>query len=398
MKKNKSKIYKIETISTHSGLTPKENFGIVNPPVYHASTILSKSMRDYKDRTKTKYTYGRNGTPTSEALEIAVAKLYKADGSVLAPSGMGAIAISLMATLKSKDHALFPDCIYGSAKRFVEQEFPRIDVEFDFYNPRDIHDLKNKIKKNTKIIYIESPGSYTFEITDIKKTVLIAKKNNLTTIIDNTWGTAIYFNALEFGVDIVCEAITKYIGGHSDIMMGVCIANKKNLKKLERWKKNVGLCVGPDDVFLALRGLRTLPLRLEKSYQNSLSIAKFLSKQSEIKRVFHPALKSHPDHKIWKRDFTGSSGIFAVEFDEKMSPRSVEYFADQCKLFGKGASWGGYESLMTMTDLKKARVLKTSYLPSGEYLRIYVGIENIKDLLNDISESFKKVRKKFKLI
>ena len=392
----KKKIQKIETIAAHAGLKPEENHGIVNPPVYHASTILSSSMRNYKDRTGKKYTYGRNGTPTSEALEKAISDLYDADGCVLAPSGMSAITNSFMSVLKSFDHALIPDCVYGSARRFVEEEFKRFQIEYDFYDSRDLLNLESKIKKNTKIIYLESPGSYTFEIIDINKVVKLAKKYKITTIIDNTWGTALYFNALKFGVDIVVEAITKYIGGHSDVMMGVTVCNKKYLNLINRWKRNSGQCVGPDDIFLALRGLRTLPLRLKKSQENSIKLAHFLTKQKEVKKAYHPALKEHPDHKLWKRDFSGACGIFGIEFEDYITTKMAEFFADNCLLFGKGASWGGYESLMTMTDIKSNRTINTSYVPKGEYLRIYVGIENIEDILDDVRNAFTKMRKKFK--
>ena len=392
----KKKLQKIETIAAHAGLKPEENHGIVNPPVYHASTILSPSMKDYKDRSGKKYTYGRNGTPTSEALEKAISDLYDADGCVLAPSGMSAITNSFMGVLKSLDHALIPDCVYGSARRFVEEEFKRFQIEHDFYDSRDLSNLESKIKKNTKIIYLESPGSYTFEIIDINKVVKLAKKYKITTIIDNTWGTALYFNALKFGVDIVVEAITKYIGGHSDVMMGVTVCNKKHLNLINRWKRNSGQCVGPDDIFLALRGLRTLPLRLKQSQENSIKLAHFLTKQKEVKKVYHPALKEHPDHKLWKRDFSGACGIFGIEFEDYITTKMAEFFADNCLLFGKGASWGGYESLITMTDVKSNRTINTSYVPKGEYLRIYVGIENIEDILDDVRDAFTKMRKKFK--
>ena len=391
----KIKLQKIETIAAHAGLKPEENHGIVNPPVYHASTILSPSMKNYKDRSGKKYTYGRNGTPTSEALEEAISNLYDADGCVLAPSGMSAITNSFMGVLMSLDHALIPDCVYGSARRFVEEEFKRFQIEYDFYDPRDLSNLESKIKNNTKVIYLESPGSYTFEIIDINKVVKLAKKYKITTIIDNTWGTALYFNALKFGVDIVIEAITKYIGGHSDVMMGVTVCSKKHLNSINRWKRNSGQCVGPDDIFLALRGLRTLPLRLKKSQENSIKLANFLSNQKEVKKVYHPALKEHPDHKLWKRDFSGACGIFGLEFEDYITTKMAEFFADNCFLFGKGASWGGYESLMTMTEIKSKRTINTSYVPNGEYLRIYVGIESIEDILNDVSISLIKMRKKF---
>ena len=179
-------------------------------------------------------------------------------------------------------------------------------------------------------------------------------------------------------------------------MMGVTVCNKKHLNLINRWKRNSGQCVGPDDIFLALRGLRTLPLRLKQSQENSIKLAHFLTKQKEVKKVYHPALKEHPDHKLWKRDFSGACGIFGIEFEDYITSKMAEFFADNCLLFGKGASWGGYESLMTMTDVKSNRTINTSYVPKGEYLRIYVGIENIEDILDDVRDAFTKMRKKFK--
>ena len=390
MKKNFRKL-NIETLTAHSGKNPSENHGIPAPPLYRTSTILSSNMKNYRNRTG-KYTYGRNGTPTSDALITSISDLYKAEGCVLAPSGMAAITTGLMSILKAKDHILLPDSVYGSTRRFVKEEFPRLEIEFDFYNSRDLKHLESLIKKNTKAIYIESPGTYTFEIIDIKKTIKICKKYNLKSLIDNTWATALFFNPFDFGVDIVIEAVTKYISGHSDVMMGVVLGNESNLTELQRWNKNSGNYVSPDDIYMALRGLRTLPLRLKKSSENSLKIAKFLEKKHIVKRVIHPALKQHPDHNIWKRDFMGASGIFAIEFENNISEKQVDMLADNCQIFGIGASWGGYSSLLSTMNVAENRNLKSSFIPSGQYLRIYAGTEDTEDLINDLNNGFKKLK------
>ena len=390
--KKKLKNYNTETITSHSGKNPIENHGIPAPPLYRTSTILSPKMDNYRNRSG-KYTYGRNGTPTSDYLINAISDLYKAEGCILAPSGMGAITIGLMSVLKAKDHILIPDSVYGSARRFVQEEFPRLDIEFEFYNSRDLDHLETLIKNNTKAIYIESPGTYTFEIIDIKRVVKICKKNNLKSLIDNTWATAIYFNPFDFGVDIVIEAITKYISGHSDIMMGVVLGNNEDLIELQRWSKNTGNYVSPDDIYMSLRGLRTLPLRLKKSSQNSLEIAKFLETKNIIKTVFHPALEQHPDHELWKRDFKGASGLFAIEFHDNVYEEAIDIIADNCKIFGIGSSWGGYSSLLSTMNVSENRNLKSSYVPTGNYLRIYTGSEDTEDLIRDLNVGFEKFKK-----
>ena len=389
MKKNPNK-FKTETITSHSGKNPDENYGIPAPPLYRTSTILSPNMKTYRNKNR-KYTYGRNGTPTSESLTHSIASLYKADGCVLAPSGMSAITTGLMSTIKTNDHILVPDSVYGSTRRFVKEEFPRLNIDYQFYNSRDIASLETLIKENTTAIYIETPGTYTFEIIDIEEVIRICKKYKLKSIIDNTWATALYFNPLEFGVDIVIEAVTKYISGHSDIMMGAVVANDNNLINLQRWTRNSGTYVSPDDVYLSLRGLRTLPLRLKQSSENSLAIAKYLETKKEVKKVIHPALTQHPDHEKWKNYFNGASGLFAIEFQDYITQTDVDKLADACKIFGIGASWGGYSSLLSTMNIGENRHLKSSYVPKGEYLRIYAGSENIDDLINDLENGFKEL-------
>ena len=384
---SKNKKLSTNTLIAHTGKNAHENFGIPAPPLYRTSTILSSNMNAYRNKTG-KYTYGRNGTPTTESLSLSIAKLYNADGCVLAPSGMSAITTGLMSTIKTNDHILVPDSVYGSTRRFVKEEFPRLNIDYQFYNSRDIASLETLIRENTSAIYIETPGTYTFEIIDIEEVIRVCKKYKLKSIIDNTWATALYFNPLEFGVDIVIEAVTKYISGHSDIMMGAVVANDENLINLQRWTRNSGTYVSPDDVYLSLRGLRTLPLRLKQSSENSFALAKYLETKKEVKKVIHPALTQHPEHEKWKKYFKGSSGLFAIEFQDYITQTDVDRLADACEIFGIGASWGGYSSLLSTMNISENRHLKSSYVPKGEYLRIYAGSENIDDLINDLEKGF----------
>ena len=384
---SKDKKLSTHTLIAHTGKNAHENFGIPAPPLYRTSTILSSNMNAYRNKTG-KYTYGRNGTPTTDSLSLSIAKLYNADGCVLAPSGMSAITTGLMSTIKTNDHILVPDSVYGSTRRFVKEEFPRLNIDFEFYNSRDIASLETLIRENTSAIYIETPGTYTFEIIDIEEVIRVCKKYKLKSIIDNTWATALYFNPLEFGVDIVIEAVTKYISGHSDIMMGAVVANDENLINLQRWTRNSGTYVSPDDVYLSLRGLRTLPLRLKQSSENSFALAKYLETKKEVKKVIHPALTQHPEHEKWKKYFNGSSGLFAIEFQDYITQTDVDRLADACKIFGIGASWGGYSSLLSTMNISENRHLKSSYVPKGEYLRVYAGSENIDDLINDLEKGF----------
>ena len=384
---SKTKKLSTHTLIAHTGKNAHENFGIPAPPLYRTSTILSSNMNAYRNKTG-KYTYGRNGTPTTESLSLSIAKLYNADGCVLAPSGMSAITTGLMSTIKTNDHILVPDSVYGSTRRFVKEEFPRLNIDYQFYNSRDIASLETLIRENTSAIYIETPGTYTFEIIDIEEVIRVCKKYKLKSIIDNTWATALYFNPLEFGVDIVIEAVTKYISGHSDIMMGAVVANDENLINLQRWTRNSGTYVSPDDVYLSLRGLRTLPLRLKQSSENSFALAKYLETKKEVKKVIHPALTQHPEHEKWKKYFNGSSGLFAIEFQDYITQTDVDRLADACEIFGIGASWGGYSSLLSTMNISENRHLKSSYVPKGEYLRIYAGSENIDDLINDLEKGF----------
>ena len=377
------------TLATHASLMPDRNFGIPNPPVYHASTILKSNLSDYRNHVGA-YDYGRMGTPTSEATEKAVAQLYGCDDIVAVPSGLSAIVVGILSAVKNGDQALFPDTLYGSVRRFVEQELPRHGVEPVFYDPTGkIDDLADLVNAQTSLIYIETPGSLTFEMQDTKAIVALAHENGALVAADNTWGTALYYDVFGHGIDIVIEAGTKYISGHSDVSIGFVGGNGDVGRAIRNHCVNYGLCVGPDDHYLALRGLRTMPLRLKQSEQNGLALARWIEDQPEVIGMLHPGLESHPQHHLWKRDFSGSCGLFSFVIDAGISDEAVDDMVNNLDMFGIGASWGGFESLISEANYKRT----VSSRPNGRVLRIYAGVEDTNDLLADIEQGFDRMRK-----
>ena len=380
----------IDTIAAHAGLDPHNNHGIVNPPVYHTSTILKKTLDDYRNN-RGEYDYGRLGTPTSAAVEKAVAEIYKADDVVSVPSGLAAITTALMSVSKAGDHLLFPDSIYGSSRRFIEQTLPQYGIMADFYDPQITEQrLETLIKDETSLIYIETPGSLTFELQDTAAIVSVAKAHNCLVACDNTWGTAMYFDAFGHGIDLIIEAGTKYIAGHSDVSIGFVASNGDVAKKVRGYFNNMGICVGPDDLYMTARGLRTFPMRLRKSEENGLTLASWIEEQPEVLQMLHPALPSHPQHHFFKRDFTGACGLFSFVLDPDIPNEAVDTFVDNLSYFGIGASWGGFESLISEATGKFKRSVSDE--PQGRVLRIYTGIEDTSDLLKDIQEGFARMR------
>ena len=386
MKKNASK----DTVAVHAGMNPAENHGIPNPPVYHASTILKPSMDDYRHH-RGEFDYGRIGTPTSRALEAAVASLYGADDAVAVPSGLAAITTGVLAMVDAGGSVLFPDSIYGSGRRFAESLLPRMGIEAVFYDPvvtgKDIEAL---IRPDTRMLYIETPGSLTFEMQDTAGLVAAAKKHGLPTACDNTWGTALYYDAIGHGIDVVIEAGTKYISGHSDVSIGIVAANGEAAERIRRYTLEMGLCVAPDDHYLALRGLRTMPVRLRQSGATGIELAKWIERQDEVVAMRHPALPGHPQHDWWKRDFTGASGLFAFWLDASIPDAAVDAMADGLDLFGIGASWGGHESLISEGNFKRS----VTTPEKGRLIRIYAGLEAQADLMADIERGFGRLRER----
>ena len=378
---------KTDTRLVTSGRDPRAYHGFVNPPVYHASTLLYPTAEDQVAH-RARYNYGRRGTPTSEALENALREI-EGDGCAgvaLLPSGLAAISAALLATARAGDHVLVPDSVYRPTRNFCNGVFRRFGVETTYYDPLIGADIARLFKPNTRVVFVEAPGSQSFEMQDIPAIAKIAHEQNAVVLMDNTWATPLYFRAFEKGVDLSIQAGTKYIGGHSDIMFGCVSANAATLPALKDTVYSMGLCVGPDDMYLALRGLRTLGVRLDRHFQSGLRVARWLEQRPEVLRVMHPALERDPGHKIWKRDFTGACGLFSVVF-KPTSEQSVHAFLNELALFGLGYSWGGFESLAILFDCTEYRTA-TKWAPGGPTVRLHIGLEDPDDLIGDLERGF----------
>ncbi|MEQ8397099.1 cystathionine beta-lyase [Thalassobaculum sp.] len=376
----------------HAGRHPHDNHGVVNPPVYHASTILQPSLAVWEASRKPDfqgYRYGRAGTPTSRSFEEAVADLYGAADAVAVSSGMAAIACALMAVLKAGDHVLMTDSTYFPTRKFCDQMLSRYGVETTYYDPRIGAGISALLKPNTRAVYTEAPGSLTFEMQDIPAIAEAAHAHGAVVLTDNTWGTALHFDAFAKGVDIVVEAVTKYICGHSDVMMGMIASTQEYAGTVRDMVRLHGNCCGPDDLYLAQRGLRSMAVRLKQNEANGLELARWLEGRPEVSQVLHPGLPSHPDHALWQRDFTGACGLFA--FVLKPVPRAaLAAFLDGLGLYGMGASWGGFESLILPGDPKALRTA-TTWDDPGQLLRIHAGLEDVADLIADLDAGFERL-------
>jgi cystathionine beta-lyase len=382
---------KPETRLVTSGRDPESHYGFVNPPVYHASTVLYPTAADQVAH-RSRYQYGRRGTPTSEALEDAMRALEgeQCAGVALLPSGLAAISTALMAVAGAGDHILVTDSVYRPTRNFCDGLFKRMGVETTYYDPLIGSGIAALMKPNTRAVFVEAPGSQSFEIQDIPAIAKAAHARDAAVLMDNTWATPLYFPAFEKGVDLSIQSGTKYIGGHSDIMFGCVSANEALLPKLKDTVHAFGLCVGPDDIYLALRGLRTLAVRLARHNESGLAVARWLESRPEVKRVMHPGLASDPGHALWKRDFTGASGLFSVTL-APASERAVHAFMDALTLFGMGFSWGGFESLVILFDCAEYRTA-TRWAPGGPTLRFHVGLEDTGDLIADLERGFAAMR------
>jgi len=378
---------KPDTLLVNAGRDPKAYHGFVNPPVYHASTVLYPTAEDQVAH-RSRYQYGRRGTPTSEALESALTELEGGlcAGTVLLPSGLTAIATALLSVAGSGDHILVTDSVYRPTRNFCEGVLKRMGVTTTYYDPLIGAGIADLFKPNTRAVFVEAPGSQSFEMQDIPAIAKVAHAKGAVVLMDNTWATPLCFRAFEQGVDLSIQAGTKYIGGHSDIMFGCVGANKATLPKLRETVVTMGLCVGPDDIYLALRGLRTLGVRLARHYESGLRVARWLEQRREVLRVMHPALESDPGYKIWKRDFTGACGLFSIVL-KPAADKAVHAFMNELALFGMGFSWGGFESLVILFDCAEYRTA-TKWAPGGPTLRFHIGLEDPGDLIADLERGF----------
>lgn len=377
------------TLLAHVGSHPEDHHGFVNPPIYHGSTVVfpnAATMRNGNQR----YAYGRWGNPTTEALTEAITALEGAEGTVLCPSGLSACITAILAVVGAGDHLLVTDSVYGATRHFCDTAGKRLGIETSYYDPGIGAGIEALVRANTKAIFTESPGSHTFEIQDIPAIADVAHRHDALVIMDNTWATPLLFKPIPAGVDLSVMAATKYVVGHSDALLGTVAAGPRAWDKLKAFHFQLGMFVGPDDVNLALRGLRTMGVRLARHQDSALQIARWLEAREEVARVICPALPTHPDHALWLRDFSGASGLFS--FVTKAAPfPAVEAMLDDLQFFALGYSWGGFESLIMTVDPRQMRSA-TQWDDRGHLIRVHIGLENPVDLIADLDKGFARFR------
>jgi len=383
--RKKSRADKDDTRLVHSGREPSRFHGFVNTPIYRGSTILFPTVAALEANDQA-FTYGRLGTPTVRALEEAIAELDGGHATLLTPSGLSAVATSLLAFLAAGDHLLVTDAVYRPTRRFCDGVLKRLGVTTTYYDPLIGAGIAKLTQKNTRVIFAESPGSQTFEVQDVPAIAKAAHDKGAVVVLDNTWATPLFFKPFAHGVDVSVQAATKYIGGHADVMLGAITASETAWPVVRRTHEDLGLCTGPEDVYLALRGLRTLSVRLERHQRTGLELANWLKARPEVESVIHPGLPEDPGHAIWSRDFTGASGLFAFVL-KPVSHKAVAAMLDELKLFGMGYSWGGFESLIIPFDPSEYRTA-TEWKAAGPALRIHAGLEDVEDLKADLAAGF----------
>ena len=386
--------YRDETLLSVLGRNPAANHGVVNPPVYHASTILHETAAALKEATfgpreYGKTYYGRYGTPTTFPLQDSIAELEQGHRTYLFGSGKAAIVAALLAFVKSGDHVLMTDSAYGPTRGLANGLLKRMGVETAFYDPCIGAGIADLMQGNTSVVVGESPGSITFEIQDFPALAEAAHERGAVLIVDNTWASPLFCQPLALGADVSIQACTKYIVGHSDAMLGAVTTTEAHVEPVRRIFEELGAAPGPDDAYLGLRGLRTLSVRLHRHQETGLALARWLQTRSEVRRVLHPALEDDPGHALWQRDFSGASSLFGVVL-EPVSEPAVDAFLDSLALFGLGYSWGGYESLALPTYPWKLRDA-TRWDPEYPLLRIYAGLEDPDDLIADLDRGFERM-------
>ncbi len=384
------KDYAKETRLMHAGRKPEDYFGVVNPPICRTSTILYKDLDAYFDPT-TKFRYGRVNNPLSDAFEGAIAELEGGHHAITASSGMAAITTTLLSFVKSGDHVLIVDSCYPPTRFFANTQLRALGIETEYYDPMIGEGIKDLIRENTALIYLESPGSATFEVQDVPAIVKVAQDKNILTVMDNTYSAGVLFRPIEHGVNISVQSAAKYLGGHSDVNLGVAVAdNATNYKKLKNCAINLGTCAGAEDLYLSMRGLRTLEMRLDYAGKNMLPVLEWFKGRVEVQELYAPVLEENRGHDIWKRDFSGSNGVFSVLFKPEYTKEQVCAFVDSLELFPVGSSWGGYESLIQPQDMNAYR---SNWTKEGMFIRFQVGNENTNDLIADLEQGIKNIAK-----
>lgn len=374
-----------------AGRDPADSFGFVNPPIVRGSTVLYPTMADFNARNA-RFAYGTRGNPTIEALETQVNSLEGGAGCVLCPTGLMACTLPLIAALSAGDHVLIPDSVYRPTRMFADGMLKRLGIDSSYYDPLIGGDVGSLFKPNTKAVFTEAPGSQTFEMQDIPVIVEAAHARDAVVIMDNTWATPLYFDSHKFGVDYTLQAGTKYLAGHSDVLIGTVSARTAEQFKTLRFAwESLGVLIGSEDAFLTLRGTRTMKVRLDAQQKAGLDMALWLKARPEVASVHYPALPDDPGHAIWKRDFTGASSLFSITL-KNCPQKAVAAFLDELELFGMGASWGGYESLALPFDCSAYRTV-TNWKAEGPNVRFHIGLEDLDDLKADLDAGFERLRK-----
>ncbi len=376
------------------GRTSAEHHGVVNTPVYHASTILHPDVDAFEKRhdpnaNRRKVIYGLLGTPTTFDLEEVLADLEGGHDAVLVPSGLASISVALLSFLRPGDHLLVADTVYPPTRSFCDQHLARFDITVDYYDPLVGGEIESLIQPATRVIFMESPGSFTFEVQDIPAITEVARKRGITTILDNTWSTPLFFKSFSHGVDVSVHAATKYLSGHSDVVMGTIICAEHAWDNVRRTHRHLGQCVGPDDAYVTLRSIRNLSTRLNAHHKQGLALAEWLAQRDEVAKVLHPGLSEHPGHAVWQRDYLGACGLFSIVLHPK-SREAVLAMVNGMELFRIGASWGGFESLMIPVYPEQYRTA-TAWDASRPTLRIHAGLEDLDDLTSDLEAGFKRL-------
>lgn len=384
--------YRPGTRVGHLGRAPRRWLGAVNTPVLRASTILFESARDVELAEARQYpglSYGLHGVPTVTDFQAAIAELEGGHAALAVPSGLTATTLPLLALLGPGDHLLVTDSVYGPTRRFCDLHLLRLGVQVTYYDPLVGAGIAALFRPNTKAVFCESPGSLTFEVQDIPAIARVARERGAAVIIDNTWATPLYFRSFEHGVNVSVHAATKYIGGHSDVLLGAIVADETTYPRLHRLWTDMGVTASGDDCFLGLRGLRTLAVRLERQQASAMTIAAWLRGRPEVAEVLHPALPGARGHELWKRDFSGASSLFGVILAPVAAPR-VAAMLDALELFGMGFSWGGFESLVIPTHPERSRTA-TTWRAEGPCLRIAIGLEDPADLIADLEQGLRQL-------
>ena len=383
--------YELDTLLGHSGGDPRARDGAVNPPVYRASTFLFPTVAEWdasRDprRRFDMIRYGQLATPTTLALEEAIATLEGGYRAMLLPSGLAAVTVAFQALVAAGDHVLVTDAVYPPTRHFCDKFLARFGVTVTYFDPRIGREITSLLRPNTRLVFLESPDSMSIEVQDVPAVARAAHAADVKVLLDNSWGTPYLFPAFEHGVDVSILAATKYIGGHSDVMLGTITTTQALYDRVRSTVAELGFCVSSDDAFLALRGLRTLAVRLERHERNTRYVTEWLASRPEVERIAYPALPNDPGHAVWRRDFRGASGLFGLVLPP-MAKKAADAFLDALRLLGKGASFGGFESLAVPLEPARHRSV-TQWPHRGPYIRVHVGLEDPRDLVADLERGF----------